>query len=203
MIQVPTRSGREQRITQNFSRNIQTFSQFSTTLETRSRFFPITVPLSPDYELTPPDLSIDLSPGLKTRLTKIGHGVMRLGIFMAVLGLFSSLSNAHSHLGGSWSHQGKAEHHLRLNNDGTATWSLKEAELQGTFHLSYQINYGTSPIQLNLAGFETGPLQGMILYGIAEIEEDGSLLLDWAPGPPDKPGVRPEFFGPSTLVFQR
>ncbi|MGH7557923.1 MAG: hypothetical protein ACREMD_09175 [Gemmatimonadota bacterium] len=88
-----------------------------------------------------------------------------------------------------------------FREDGTALWLLPD-----TFQVRYEADFGASPHALDLSEFETGPLEGYVLYCIFELEGDATLRLDCEPGVPGERGanIRPEEFGArQTQTFVR
>lgn len=88
-----------------------------------------------------------------------------------------------------------------FREDGTALWLLPD-----TFRLRYEADHRSSPHTLDLSGFESGPLQGYVLYCIFELEGDDTMRLDCEPGVPGERGanIRPEGFGAQqTQTFVR
>ncbi len=88
-----------------------------------------------------------------------------------------------------------------FREDGTALWLLPD-----TFQLAYEADLGASPHTLDLSGFESGPLEGYVLYCIFELEGEDTLRLDCEPGVPGERGanIRPgEFGAQQTQTFAR
>jgi len=121
--------------------------------------------------------------------------------FLVVLLLLLSFSCTppQNDLIGTWKNdQGKT---LVFNKDHSALWLFPSDEKPDTFHILYKVNYDVMPIQLDLYDFESGPLAGVTLYGIVEIEAD-SFRCDFEPG--DTSTVRPvEFDEKQTQTYVR
>jgi len=88
-----------------------------------------------------------------------------------------------------------------FRENGSALWLLPD-----TFRIRYEIDLDTSPHALDLSGFESGPLEGYVLYCIFDLEGDDTMRLDCEPGVATErgAGIRPdEFGGEQTQTFAR
>lgn len=87
-----------------------------------------------------------------------------------------------------------------FRDDGTALWLLPD-----TFRIQYEADLDASPKALDLSGFESGPLEGYVLYCVFELEGE-ELRLDCEPGVASErgAGIRPDEFGDEqTQTFAR
>lgn len=69
--------------------------------------------------------------------------------------------------------------------------------------VAWMLNRETLPMQLDLTRFDSGPLEGLGLYGIVEFISDDSLRMDLEAGPEGRAGVRPGDFTESTVIIRR
>ena len=69
--------------------------------------------------------------------------------------------------------------------------------------VAWMLNRETLPMQLDLTRFDSGPLEGLGLYGIVEFISDDSLRMDLEAGPEGRAGVRPDDFTKSTVIIRR
>ena len=74
---------------------------------------------------------------------------------------------------------------------GTATWVVPVPAGPETLHVSYVAVERDGLLLLDLSGFETGPLVGLVMYGLVEFEGANVIRMDLEPGPPGDPESRP------------
>lgn len=76
--------------------------------------------------------------------------------------------------------------------DGKALWLVRFGSQVDTFSMEYRYDCKKQPAQLDLTGFQTGPLSGKSLFGILEWNSDSSFRFDSETG--TSPEVRPTAF---------
>jgi len=97
-----------------------------------------------------------------------------------------------------------SEHLFEFRADSTVKWTVSAGgQLFSLLELRYKYDTTTAPATLNLEGFESGPLEGMTLFGIVEFISDKAMRLDAEAGDPADPSVRPTEFSDSTVEYQR
>jgi hypothetical protein len=96
-------------------------------------------------------------------------------------------------------------HSLVFHRDGTAIWRQRSEDSSTTFALRYAVDESVEPPTLTLTGFDRGPLQGKVLYGILEFEGRYALRIDAEAGEPgaDPETVRPRDFSSDTVTYER
>lgn len=82
---------------------------------------------------------------------------------------------------------------LVFNNDNSALWIFNFNNKIDTFHINYKADFNTTPVNLDLYNFTTGPLVNKTLYGIIKFEND-YFLCDFEAGTDET--VRPKDFNP-------
>ncbi|MFV1989024.1 MAG: hypothetical protein ACC682_17265, partial [Gemmatimonadota bacterium] len=94
---------------------------------------------------------------------------------------------------GSWEGQNdtRGSMSFRFSSDGTVTWVVPVPTGPETLHISYVAVAHDGRLLLNLSGFETGPLTGMVMYGLVEFESANVIRMDLEPGPPGNDEPRP------------
>lgn len=85
-----------------------------------------------------------------------------------------------------------------FSNEGECLWIFNGMEGRDTFTLDYSVVDTIDPKILELRGFDRGPLEGMVMFGIYEISGD-SMKLDFEPGDAMNP-VRLKMFREGDLV---
>ena len=91
-----------------------------------------------------------------------------------------------------------------LEADGQVKWILELGQGPDTFEVAYRVDYRTSPVQLDVGPWSTGPLVGRTLLGIVEIQSPDRFRVDFEPGDPDGDGAeRPADFSDQTITFVR
>jgi hypothetical protein len=124
---------------------------------------------------------------MKTLTTSLMAGLCAL-----VLVLASCKATAPS-LYGTWDNG--AGQHMIFQPDGQALWVINDPVARDTFRLRYNTNFSARPPQLDLLGFDRGPLNGRNLYGIVEFNSKKTMVVDFEPGPTET--VRPTSFNPT------
>ncbi len=91
-----------------------------------------------------------------------------------------------------------------VDNDGILQWIVDLPEGPDTIVVGYHVDYTTTPIQLDVGPWATGPIAGRTLFGIAEIIGPDRFRVDFEPGDPDA-GVsqRPSEFSVQAVTFVR
>ncbi len=91
-----------------------------------------------------------------------------------------------------------------FHEDGRAEWILKLSEGTDTFEVAWQADYGTTPMQLDMGPWGSGPLAGQTLYGIVELQGPDRFRVDFEPADPDGDGSeRPVTFSEQAVTFVR
>ena len=91
-----------------------------------------------------------------------------------------------------------------FEEDGRSRWVLDLAEGPDTFAVAYRVDYGRSPIHLDVGPWSTGPLAGRTLYGIVEMLGPDRFVVDFEPGDPGGEGAeRPPRFSNQSVTFVR
>ena len=93
-------------------------------------------------------------------------------------------------LKGRWDNQNGQVLVFQKNNK--ALWIFYSETKSDTFRIQYAANLNTSPSQLDLSGFSSGPLQGKTLFGIVEFKGRNIIRFDCEPGKTAE--VRPKQF---------
>lgn len=89
-----------------------------------------------------------------------------------------------------------------FHEDGTAEWILELSEGPDTYEVDYEANYDSTPIQLDMGPWGTGPLAGQTLYGIVELQGPDRFRVDFEPSDPDGDGSeRPVTFSEQAVTF--
>ena len=87
---------------------------------------------------------------------------------------------------------------------GQAKWVLELGQGPDTFAVAYRVDYGTSPVHLDVGPWSTGPLVGRTLLGMVEIQSPDRFRVDFEPGDPDGDGAeRPADFSDQAVTFVR
>ncbi|TNE50726.1 MAG: hypothetical protein EP344_17195 [Bacteroidetes bacterium] len=93
-------------------------------------------------------------------------------------------------LSGKWSNrEGQA---FYFKPDGKALWLVRFGSQVDTIAMEYRYDCQKTPVELDLSGFNSGPLEGKTLFGILEWVSDTSFRFDAEAGP--GPEVRPATF---------
>ncbi len=87
-----------------------------------------------------------------------------------------------------------------FDDKGTCVWIFNGITGKDSFKLNYEVIDTLSPKSIELKGFERGPLQGMVLFGIYEVFGD-SMRLDFEPRDKLNP-IHLKMFRPGeTVIF--
>lgn len=87
---------------------------------------------------------------------------------------------------------------------GRAQWILNLSEGPDTFEVAYEADYGSTPIELDMGPWGSGPLAGQTLYGIVELQGPDRFRVDFEPADPDGDGSeRPVTFSEQAVTFVR
>lgn len=127
-------------------------------------------------------------------------------LVLAVLILLAACAGERDPLQGTWRGQGSAGEPFTIvfRERNTALWITDRIPgVQDTLVLRYTVDTTYIPKHVNVSGFTSGPLAGMTLYGIYELEGTDSLHLDFEPGLPGESQVRPHDFRPAVSIFTR
>lgn len=93
---------------------------------------------------------------------------------------------------------------LSFRSDGTLDWTVAVGEevfpLKG---LHYKRIFSVQPEYLDISGFKSGPLKGLMLFGILDMSKRDTLRFDAGAGFPDDDRVRPSSFTASTATYVR
>lgn len=93
-------------------------------------------------------------------------------------------------LTGQWSNREGQTFVFQPNGKGL--WLIRFGSEIDTTRMEYRYDCQKQPAELDLSGFETGPLSGKTLFGILEWNSDTSFRFDAEAGP--GPEVRPVTF---------
>ena len=127
-------------------------------------------------------------------------------LVLATFILLAACAGERDKLQGTWRGQGSAGEPFTIvfRQDHSALWITDRIPgVQDTLALHYTVDTTYIPKQINVSGFTSGPLAGMTLYGIYELEGIDSLRLDFEPGLPGQSVVRPHDFRPAVSIFTR
>lgn len=107
---------------------------------------------------------------------------------------------------GAWLEEGpgEAEAQWVFSEDGSLSWNVI-GQPSGAFGgLRYEVVSTGSPHELNITGFEEGPMAGQTLYCIAMFPGDDSMRMDCEPGPAEGGETsRPVTFSEDALDLTR
>lgn len=110
--------------------------------------------------------------------------------FLAFLALQGCTGSDCRDISGRWSNREGQTFEFRP--DGKALWLVRFGSQVDSVQMEYQYNCKTRPAQLDLTGFQSGPLTGKTLFGILEWNSDSSFRFDAEAGA--GPEVRPATF---------
>lgn len=109
-------------------------------------------------------------------------------------------------LAGSWAGVDSwgNEQLFQFRPEGEVRWEAAAGDERFALDgVAWMLNRETLPMQLDLTRFDSGPLEGLGLYGIVEFISDDSLRMDLEAGPEGRAGVRPDDFTKSTVIIRR
>jgi hypothetical protein len=94
---------------------------------------------------------------------------------------------------GSWQGQNETRGAMSFSfaPDQTVTWIVQPPSGSDTLHVSYTATARDGRLLIDLSGFESGPLSGLVMYGLVEFAGQDTLDIDLEPGPPGDEGPRP------------
>ena len=88
--------------------------------------------------------------------------------------------------------------------DGRSRWVLELGEGPDTFAVAYRVDYGRTPVHLDIGPWSSGPLTGRTLFGIIEMQGPDRFRVDFEPADPDGDGTgRPDSFSNQAVTFIR
>ena len=93
-------------------------------------------------------------------------------------------------LNGQWTNREGQSFYFQEN--GKALWLIRFGSQVDTFPMEYRYDCKKQPAELDLSGFQTGPLSGKTLFGILEWNTDSSFRFDAEAG--NRPEIRPQTF---------
>ncbi len=109
---------------------------------------------------------------------------------LAFLPLFGCTDSSCRELSGHWSTREGQSFYFQKN--GAALWLVRFGSQVDTINMTYRYNCQTNPAELDLQGFDSGPLVGKTLFGILEWNNDSSFRFDAEAG--TSPKIRPRTF---------
>ena len=145
-------------------------------------------------------------PALKARPGRLGRTLAVPVVAAALTAPLLSCAEPRQALLGTWVSVGSeaAATTYVFHEDGRAEWILKLSEASDTFEVPYRANYGTTPIQLDVGPWDSGPLAGQTLFGIVEVQGPDRFRVDFEPADPDGDGSeRPVTFSEQAVTFVR
>lgn len=128
-------------------------------------------------------------------------GTVAIALMMTACG-----GDGESQFVGSWLEEGpgEAEAQWVFSEDGTLSWNVIGQESGAFGGLRYEVVSTGSPYELNISGFEEGPMAGQTLYCIAVFPGDDAMRMDCKPGPPEGGETnRPATFSEAALDLTR
>lgn len=91
-----------------------------------------------------------------------------------------------------------------FEDGGRAQWILGLSEGPDTFEVAYEVRYDSTPIELDVGPWSSGPLAGQTLFGIVELQGPDRFRVDFEPANPDSDGSeRPATFSEQAVTFVR
>ena len=91
-----------------------------------------------------------------------------------------------------------------FEDGGRARWILGLAEGPDTFEVAYEVRHLSTPIELDVGPWTSGPLAGQTLFGIVELQGPDRFQVDFEPANPDSDGAeRPATFSEQAVTFVR
>ena len=75
---------------------------------------------------------------------------------------------------------------------------------EAILEVAYEARYASTPIELDVGPWSSGPLAGQTLFGIVELQGPDRFRVDFEPAGPDSDGAeRPATFSEQTVTFVR
>ena len=103
------------------------------------------------------------------------HTITGLAVALSLF-IIGCGADTNSPLIGSW--ENNQGHVFTFNPGGEMTWVYPSGASNDTFDIEYTYDSGTEPNTLDFYGFESGPLQGVTLYGIVKfIDFEGKEVI--------------------------
>ena len=91
-----------------------------------------------------------------------------------------------------------------FGNDGQMEWILDIGAESDTFSVAYHVEYGETPIHLDVGPWSRGPLEGRTLLGIVDVLGPDRFRVDFEPALHGGDGMeRPSEFTDQAVVFVR
>ena len=91
-----------------------------------------------------------------------------------------------------------------FEDGGRVRWILELSEGPDTFEVAYEVRYVSTPIELDMGPWISGPLAGQTLFGIVELQGPDRFRVDFEPANPDSDGSeRPGTFSEQAVTFVR
>jgi len=84
--------------------------------------------------------------------------------------------------------------------DGKVVWIVYPPSGPDTLHADYAATAVDGRLEIDLSGFEAGPLAGLDMYGLATFDGPDSLRIDFEPGPPGDSSLRPGDFSSTDVL---
>lgn len=89
-------------------------------------------------------------------------------------------------------------------DDSNSRWVLDMPQGPDTFAVNYRVDYTTTPVNLDVGPWSTGPIAGQTLFGIVEMLGPDRFRVDFEPGDPDTgASERPGEFSQQAVTFVR
>ena len=107
---------------------------------------------------------------------------------------------------GEWVSVGSVDTRMTyiFEDGGRAQWILGLAEGPDTFEVAYEVRHLSTPIELDVGPWTSGPLAGQTLFGIVELQGPDRFRVDFEPANPDSDGgERPATFSEQAVTFVR
>jgi hypothetical protein len=94
---------------------------------------------------------------------------------------------------GAWSGENATRGRMSFSfaADQTVAWVVYPPSGPDTSHVNYRATEVDGRLEIDLFGFDQGPLVGLEMYGLAIFDGADSFRIDFEPGPPGEPGSRP------------
>jgi len=134
------------------------------------------------------------------------RGVLRTQQFEDYTRLGQLIETAPPTLVGEWSTADSTAAYQRFafSRQGELTWELAAGDERLILEdVRWRFDPAVEPMQLDLDGFTSGPLDGRVLFGIVSFVHDDTLRFDADMGLPDQSDARPSAFSGSTVVMAR
>ena len=143
---------------------------------------------------------------LKARPGPVGRTLAVPAVMAALTASLLSCAQPRDPLLGEWVSVGSEAGTMTyvFHEGGRAQWILDLSEGRDTFEVAFTVDYGTTPIQLDVGPWESGLLAGQTLFGIVELQGPDRFRVDFEPADPDGDGSeRPVTFSEQAVTFVR